>query len=246
MEPRAARRGDVHRHRVADVGDPARLDLGEVHQRVVEDRRVGLRHADDVAVDDAAHRDMRHRRRPGRPRGRARSRSGRSRSTPHPSGCRRPRVARAPTATRGSPTATAVRDGSRPSRSRRLDDVGLGHTDRSHVRLVVRVQSASTAPAVDLAAIARVVGSTVHVDRAIAAVVREQRAEHGRIGQHEHAARVEEQRVETEPSLGPLSRVARAGTPMTSGQIARIRLVVLGAERVVRGHERVARCPDAP
>ena len=56
----SGRRGaaDVHRHRVADVGDArSRGDAGEVDVGVVEDRRVGLGDADDVAVDDAAHRD---------------------------------------------------------------------------------------------------------------------------------------------------------------------------------------------
>ncbi len=66
---RPAARGttDVHLHRVADVGDAIALELGEVGEGVVEDPRVGLGDADDVAVDHAPHDDPDRRRRPGRP-----------------------------------------------------------------------------------------------------------------------------------------------------------------------------------
>ena len=48
--------GDVHRDRVADVADALPVDAGEVGGGEVEDARVGLGHADHVAVDDTAHR----------------------------------------------------------------------------------------------------------------------------------------------------------------------------------------------
>jgi (2S)-methylsuccinyl-CoA dehydrogenase len=46
---------DVHGDRVTDIGDTRPFELGEIRQCVIEDGGIGLGHADDVAVDDAAH-----------------------------------------------------------------------------------------------------------------------------------------------------------------------------------------------
>ncbi len=85
MEAGRRRRGDVHRHRVTHVGDPPGLELAERRERMVEDRRVGLGDPDHVAVDDHPHLDVVARHRPGRCGGATSPRSGRSRSTRHPS-----------------------------------------------------------------------------------------------------------------------------------------------------------------
>lgn len=79
---------------------------------------------------------------------------------------------------------------------RRQRNLGLGHPDRLHVGEVVIVPEAFGGPGCALCRHARVVRPTVSSNRWIAAVVGQQRPEHGGIGQQEDATRVEKDCVE--------------------------------------------------
>lgn len=57
MQPCSTCRSNVHRHRVADVRNLVPVDPFEERQGVFEDQRVGLGHANDVAIDHDSHRN---------------------------------------------------------------------------------------------------------------------------------------------------------------------------------------------
>ena len=184
------RPADVHRHRVADVGDAIGGDAREVHGGVVEDRRVGLGDADDVAVDHAPHLDAVTRRRPGTRRtAAAPPRSGRTRWTRRRA-ARRPRPAPpAPHARRDRPppqrrASVCGRAARRPPRRR-----PSGTPTDVDVRPVVVAPVALVGTLRRLHRHRRVVRPPVALDLAGPAVVGEQRAEHVGIGQDQHAAR---------------------------------------------------------
>ena len=110
-----------------------------------------------------------------------------------PAAARRSSAAR----TRGSPSATAVRDGCLPSTSAAWSmSSSSTPTERTYAMSYVN-QSRFHRAGGRLGRHRRVVRAAVGIDRRITAVVGEQRPEDRRIGQHEHAARVEQEGVES-------------------------------------------------
>ena len=223
---------DVHRHRVADVGDAVAVDAGEVRVGVVEDRRVGLGDADDVAVDDAAHLDA-----VARPDLADAGAAQHGLDLPGRVGDDAERHAAARSSAPSAATLSGI--GQRHSAAVRVwpSTAAASSTSSSATPIERHVGPVVLAPVALLGALGRldrhrrVVGAAMAVDVGGAAVVREQRAEHRRVGQHEHAAGVEPDGVEAGIAAGqpPPARsegrccTRRAGRAPASGRRRRRR-----------------------
>jgi hypothetical protein len=179
---------------------------------MIEDRRVGLGHTDDVTVDDAAHLDVitradltdladQHRldlatrvRHDAEWHARlCQLVEGHSRLGDHPT----PQP-------RGAGTS---------EHERRLGPVGLSDSDPIDVLVVVRLPRSLRLVRVRLRLHRGVVRAAMPIDISRPAVGREQRPEDHRIRQHQHAARVEQHGVESSHRWRRLSRAGRAGRP---------------------------------
>ena len=142
-------------------------------------------------------------------------RSDRWRSTPHPSarplerelGQRRDALRNRPSPEERVAGASAAPWPPRPT-SR------FGHADAAHVRVVVLVPERLAAAGRGLRRHAGVVRSTVRLHRRVAAVVRQQRAEHRGIRKHQHSPGIEQDRLESccHSTIMPVSRSAPADT----------------------------------
>ena len=193
--PAARAAADVHRHRIADVGDVVRgrsprRTAGRVRRspgRAWRRRRHGCRrrHARGRAVPSPTWHTPLARQHLGDLAAGVRDHADRH------TGSRQRRQRLDALGDRPPPQVGVARAVQQRRRQRRRR---LGHADAAHVRVVVLVPERLAAAGCRLRRHARVVGATVRVDRRIAAVVRQQRAEHRGVGQHQHAAGIEQDR----------------------------------------------------
>ena len=156
-----------------------------------EDQRVGLRHADDMAVDDdtyghavtvarLAHTASRQHL--GDLTAGIRHHANRQTSCRHRLQRRDTLGDRPPPQVRGSRAVQQVGG---------EVDVAIRNTDAAHVRMVVLLPKCLTAAGGRFCRHARIVGAAVRADRRIAPVVGQQRPEHGRVRQNQHSAGIE-------------------------------------------------------